>query len=342
MATLHGGVFDVPKAELAQLTEAQAGKFEWGRTFGAWLRSSEAEKARGQLGHDRIHHLGNGVDPARFAGGDRAGFRAAHGLPENAVVLACISRIDPQKDQPTLVEAFDRLAGGHPELHLMMAGPETAAAYVEKLNVRIAASPFSARIHKLGSLDPTGRQLADALAASDVFVLPSRHEPFGIVVLEAWCAGLPVVVSRVGGLQSLVTAGRTGAFFEAGEAEGLAGQLAELVADPGMRRAWGRRVARRRKPSIPGRKSRRAPRRSTNKRKSEWWNDAADERGHQIRGDIRVVCGAAPAAGHVVERESMVSAMSVGRPGFYDLDAHQQIHVDARFGGVVSRAYERL
>ena len=254
VATLHGGVFDVPAAELAQLTEAQEGKFEWGRAFGALLRSrrilheadavicvgaSEAEKAREQLGHDRIHHLGNGVDPARFAGGDGAAFRAARGLPAEATVFSCISRLDPQKDQITLVAAFDRLAAERADVHLMLAGPETAAAYVAQLKARIAASPHAARIHILGSLDPTGRELADALAASDVFVLPSRHEPFGIVVLEAWCAGRPVVVSRVGGLQSLVTDGRTGLFFKAGDADELAGRMRELAADPARRTSMG-------------------------------------------------------------------------------------------------------
>lgn len=254
IATLHGGVFDVPKAELAQLTEAQAGKFEWGRVFGALLRSrrilheadavicvgrSEAEKAREQLGHDRVHHLGNGVDPARFAGGDGAAFRARHGFPSEAVVLSCISRLDPQKDQLTLVEAFDALAGVHPELHLLVAGPATAAEYVKQLDARIAASPYAARIHKLGSIDPTGRDMADALAATDVFVLPSRHEPFGIVVLEAWCASRPVVVSRVGGLQHLVTEGQDGSFFTAGDAAELSSQLQPLIRDPNLRRTWG-------------------------------------------------------------------------------------------------------
>lgn len=254
IVTLHGGVFDVPTAELAQLTEAQAGKFEWGRVFGALLRSrrilheadavicvgrSEAERARAELGHDRIHHLGNGVDPARFADGDGPAFRAARGLPADAVVLSCISRLDPQKDQLTLVEAFDQLAATRPEVHLLLAGPETALNYVHQLTARIAASPFAHRIHKLGSLDPTTRELADALAATDVFVLPSRHEPFGIVVLEAWCAGRPVVVSRVGGLQHLVTPGVTGAFFAAGQAADLVAQLAPLVGDPALRHRWG-------------------------------------------------------------------------------------------------------
>lgn len=254
VVTLHGGVFDVPAVEMAQLTEAQAGKFEWGRAFGALLRSrrilheadavicvgaSEAEKAREQLGHDRVHHLGNGVNPDRFAGGDRAAWRARHGLPNDAVIFACISRLDPQKDQLTLVEAFDEVAANQPNAHLVMAGPATAATFVEKLEARIATSPHADRIHKLDSIDPSGRDLADALAGIDVFVLPSRHEPFGIVVLEAWSAGRPVIVSRVGGLQALVTEGKTGAFFTAGAAGELAGRMQELAVDEAMRTAWG-------------------------------------------------------------------------------------------------------
>ncbi len=255
VVTLHGGVFDVPAVEMAQLTEAQAGKFEWGRAFGALLRSrrilheadavicvgaSEAEKAREQLGHDRVHHLGNGVNPDRFAGGDRMAWRQQHGLPAGAVVFACISRLDPQKDQLTLVDAFDQVAALRPDVHLVLAGPATAAVYVEQLETRLAASPFAERIHKLDAIDPSGRDLADALAGIDVFVLPSRHEPFGIVVLEAWSAGRPVIVSRVGGLQALVAEGRTGAFFAAGEAEELAARMRELATDESKRTAWGR------------------------------------------------------------------------------------------------------
>ncbi|GAB5558380.1 MAG: hypothetical protein SynsKO_00270 [Synoicihabitans sp.] len=259
VVTLHGGIFDVPAAEVAQLTEAQSGKFEWGRAFGALLRSrrilheadavicvgaSEADKARAELGHDRVHRLGNGVDPDRFAGGDGAAFRSAHGLPADAVIFACISRLDPQKDQLTLVEAFDRIAGEIGNAHLVLAGPATAATYVAQLSQRIATSPHADRIHQLGSIDPAGRDLADALAGIDVFVLPSRHEPFGIVVLEAWSANRPVIVSRVGGLQTLVQENENGAFFPAGDSATLATQMRELGADADKRRAWGEAGAR--------------------------------------------------------------------------------------------------
>jgi len=254
VVTLHGGVFDVPAAELSQMMEAQTGKLEWGKIFGALFRSrrileeadavicvgrSEYDHATKSLNHDRIHHLGNGVDPDRFAKGDGTVFRSEHGIPPAAVVLACYSRFDPQKDQPTLVEAFDRLAGEFPALYLVLAGPQTVPAYVRALDERIAASPFRERIRRLGALPFLGDALANAYHGCDVFVLPSRHEPFGIVVLEAWCAGTPVAVSRVGGLQHLVNDGADGVFFAPGDAADCAARLRTLVADARLRRALG-------------------------------------------------------------------------------------------------------
>jgi glycosyltransferase involved in cell wall biosynthesis len=254
VVTLHGGVFDVPAAEFAQLVEAQAGKFEWGRLAGALLGSrrvledadavicvgrTEAEKARAALPHDRIHHLGNGVDCDFFSRGDRAAFRAAHGLPAGATVVLCVSRLDPQKDQLTLLAAFEALAPRHPDLHLVLAGPATAADYVAVLDARIAAGPCAGRVRRLGSLAPGSAELAGAFQAADVFALASRHEPFGIVVLEAWSAGLPVVVSEVGGLVDLVEPGRTGLRFPVGDAAACAAALGTVLADPARARGWG-------------------------------------------------------------------------------------------------------
>ena len=254
VVTLHGGVFDVPAAELDQMMEAQSGKLEWGKVFGALFRSrrileeadavicvgrSEYDHAVKSLSHDRVHHLGNGVDPGRFAKGDGAVFRREHGIPDEAVVLACYSRFDPQKDQGTLIEAFDLLAREYPSLYLVLAGPQTVPAFVQGLDARIAASPYRERIRRLGALPFLGDALANAYRGCDVFVLPSRHEPFGIVVLEAWCAGTPVAVSRVGGLQHLVGEGTDGVFFTPGDAADCAARLRALVADGAQRRRLG-------------------------------------------------------------------------------------------------------
>lgn len=247
--TLHGGIFDVPSEEFAQLIENQAGKVEWGRLAGALLGSrrvlldadavicvgrGEAEKARASLGHDRVYHLPNGVDCARFARGDGGAFRAAHAIPADARVILCVSRIDPQKDQMLLVEAFDRLAASDAKLHLVLAGPATAPEYLAALNRRIAASPHAGRVRMLGSLAPGGAELPNAFHAADVFALASRHEPFGIVALEAWSAGLPIVAAGVGGLRDLITPGETGLLFQGGDAADGANAIGRMLADSGL------------------------------------------------------------------------------------------------------------
>jgi glycosyltransferase involved in cell wall biosynthesis len=244
VVTLHGGIFDVPKAELASLTEAQEGKFEWGKFAGALLGSRrvlddagavicvgrvEAEKARKALPHDRVHHIGNGVDCAFFSQGDGAGFRAKHGLPASARVMLCVSRFDPQKDQLAVVEAFDAQAARHPDLHLVLAGPATLADYVAKIDARIAASPHASRVRRLASLAPGSEELAGAFQAAEVFMIASRHEPFGIVALEAWSAGVCVVASTAGGLADLVRDGETGFSFAPGDAAGAAAALGRAL-----------------------------------------------------------------------------------------------------------------
>ena len=261
VVTLHGGVFDVPAAEMASLVEHQEGKFEWGKVAGMLLGSRrvledagavicvggmEAEKARAALSHDRIHHIGNGVDAGAFAGGDRMRFRAELGLPAEARVVLCVSRYDPQKDQMCVVEAVHALAASHPDLHLVLAGPATAPEYVARIDGRIAEGGAAARIRRLDALAPGSQRLKDAFAAADIFMIASRHEPFGIVVLEAWSAGLPVVASSAGGLAELVREGVIGFSFAPGDVAGATAALARALDAPetalACAEAGGRRV----------------------------------------------------------------------------------------------------
>lgn len=255
VVSLHGGVFDVPAAELESMQEPIRGHCEWGRVFGAMFGSrrllddadhvicvgqGEAEKARRALGHDRISYLPNGVDTARFASGDRAGFRARHGLPEDAFVVLNAGRIAAQKNQLLLVEAFARVRAVRPDAVLVLMGPETDADHGAQ--VRAAAAKLGSSVRLLGGVRNDDPDLVSAFHAADLFVLPSRHEPFGIVVLEAWSAGLPVLTSQVGGLRTLVREGETGWFFDLTAAEPaheLAARILALADHPELLRTVG-------------------------------------------------------------------------------------------------------
>jgi glycosyltransferase involved in cell wall biosynthesis len=86
-------------------------------------------------------------------------------------------------------------------------------------------------VRLVGPLPPESAALADAYAAADVFVLPSIHEPFGIVVLEAWSASRPVVASRVGGLVDLIEDGRNGLLVDPHDPRSLADAVVRLLGD---------------------------------------------------------------------------------------------------------------
>ena len=257
VVSLHGGVFDVPAAELGTMLKPIENKTEWGKPFGALFGSrrvlddadflicvgqSEMEKARQQLTHDRIAYLPNGVDCAKFAAGDGAAFRAKHQISADAFLALNISRIDAQKNQMLALEAFARLRAQRANAFLMIIGPETQPDYARKLRDFILANNLGDRVKILPGMRNDNPALIQAFHACDVFVLPSMHEPFGIVVLEAWSSGKPVIVSRVGGLQALVRDGETGFFIDpnsVGAATELAAKLNRLAAEPELKRRIG-------------------------------------------------------------------------------------------------------
>lgn len=264
VVSLHGGVFDVPAAEREQMLKPIANKPEWGKVFGALFGSrrilddadqiicvgkSEMEKAKGELCHDRIAYLPNGVDCAKFVTGDGAAFRRQHYIPANAFLVLNISRIDAQKNQLLLLEAFARFRTQQPEAVLVLIGPETQPDYAAKLREFIGANNLAPHVRLLPGLRNDHSDLVNAYHACDVFVLPSMHEPFGIVVLEAWSAGRPVIVNRVGGLKALVRHGENGLFINTaseGTPTDLVAQLQLLSTTPSLRNelaAAGRKEA---------------------------------------------------------------------------------------------------
>jgi glycosyltransferase involved in cell wall biosynthesis len=261
VATLHGNVFDVPAAEAASIVEAQEGHFEWGKPFGALFRSrhllndadavlcvgySEYEKAKSVLGHERVYHLPNGVTPESFSNGDHAAGRSHLGWPDDAIAFGCLSRIDPQKNQLLLVEAFAALVSRNPtrDFRLLLGGPVTAPEYHAQILQLIEHHGLQQKVTIHPAVVAESELHRNLLSALDCFVLPSRHEPFGIVVLEAWASGIPVIVSHVGGLIKLVTHGQDGLQFPSGDAEALTQAMTGIAAEPELRKAFAAAGAR--------------------------------------------------------------------------------------------------
>lgn len=247
--TLHGGFFDVPKGEMAQMLKPIDQRIEWGKPFGALLGSrkvmsdaaaiiavgeNEARAAREKLPDQRVEFLPNGVDSAAFAEGDGAAFRARFDIPAERRVILHTSRIDYQKNQLALAEALPAILARQPDAHLVFLGPVTIASYRDKLSALIDSLGIGNHVTLIPGLPPDDPDLKGAFHAADVFCLPSLHEPFGIVILEAWAAGLPVVAARVGGIPSFTVDGRDVLHVDPEQPADIAAAINRICDDPAL------------------------------------------------------------------------------------------------------------
>jgi glycosyltransferase involved in cell wall biosynthesis len=155
--------------------------------------------------------------PARALPGAAAGF--------GRYVLA-VGTVEPRKDYPGLVRAFDALAPGRPDLGLVIAGRDGWGA--QELDEAVASSPHRSRIARVGYMDDA--ELAAALDNAAVLAYPSRYEGFGLPPLQAMQRGVPVVATAAGALPEVL--GDAALMVQPGDHAALAEAIGRLLDDP--------------------------------------------------------------------------------------------------------------
>lgn len=190
---------------------------------------------------DRIFLVPYTVDNARFieAGeavrGDRAAMRAKLCMDPDLPAIIYASKFDRRKRPDDLLAAYAKLRGEGVAAQLALVG---TGALEAQLKARVAEQAIPDVVFP-GFVNQA--ELPAVYAASDVFVLPSVNEPWGLVVNEAMCAGLPIVLSEeIGCADDLVQDGVNGATFTGGDVGGLAAALRPILTDPELRAAQGR------------------------------------------------------------------------------------------------------
>jgi glycosyltransferase involved in cell wall biosynthesis len=221
------------------------------RIFGALAALVDGVLAIGRLnrqywidqGFDpgKVYSMPYAVDNARFRAGaeaaaaNRAAFLASIGLPADRPRILFSGKLTPIKAPDVLLEAFARLRQPQASLCLVGDGPLRG-----QLEARVRELGLGAKVCFAGFRNQ--RELPAFYDAADVFVLPSRQEPWGLVVNEAMNAGRAIIVSdKVGSGPDLVHPGENGAIVPTGDADALAAALADVLASPARSEALGRR-----------------------------------------------------------------------------------------------------
>lgn len=179
----------------------------------------------------------HGVDTRVFhPAPNRAALRDQLNLPRDAIILGCFGRIRAQKGVDLLVTAACTLMPSRPHLRVIFTGRVTddnRAFHAAQL-ARLTAAGVADRVQFLGELP--WAEVVRHYQALDLFVAPARWEGFGLTPLEAMSCGVPVVASRVGAFDSVLTT-ETGTLVPPDDAAALTQALADWVDDPARRTA---------------------------------------------------------------------------------------------------------
>lgn len=190
------------------------------------------------LPDDRVHVAAPGVDRAPLADGTPAGGR-----------LLCVAAVTPRKAQDLLMDALDTIAD-LPWTCVCVGALDRAPDFAAALTERAAGA---GRVTFVGAR--TGAELDAAYAAADLLVLPSRAEPYGMVVTEALARGIPALASAVDGVPEALGVAPDGSvpgvLVPPGDAGALAMAIRRWLTDAGWR-AWLRASARGRRDNLRG------------------------------------------------------------------------------------------
>jgi glycosyltransferase involved in cell wall biosynthesis len=181
---------------------------------------------------DRIILQGLGVDPGECTGGDRTKMRRQWQVDEDEIVIGHLANNSEEKGSADLLRAAQGLWLRGRRCRVVLAGAEMP-------NFRRFWRSFrpAGPVVRLGPLEEA--QKRDFFAGLDLFALPSRSDSFGLVLLEAWANGVPVVAYRAGGIADVVHHETDGLLAACGDVEALAGALDRLLTDPDLRARLG-------------------------------------------------------------------------------------------------------
>jgi colanic acid/amylovoran biosynthesis glycosyltransferase len=220
--TLHGAEIlrDVAKWRLDEKVARAA--------FGvsvSWYGRAQAMLVSPPSAWGRLHVVRCGIDATQYT-------PTHHGGQRSSVLF--VGRLDPVKGLPVLLDAFAQVLRDRPSAVLTLVGDGPGREAAEQ---QVKALAIDHAVHFAGYC--TAAEVADHLAAADVFVLPSFFEGIPVSLMEAMAAQVPVVASQLPGIAELVEHGEHGYLVPAGHTEQLAERITALLSQPALRQRMG-------------------------------------------------------------------------------------------------------
>jgi glycosyltransferase involved in cell wall biosynthesis len=177
---------------------------------------------------DKTVFIHNGVHLEELDFGDR---QSANGREP---YVLCVAAHNEKKGLDVLLRAFARVGSAERQLKLVLVGDGPLRKQLEDL---AGTLQLNGQVNFVGSRER--REVAEFLHGCELFVLPSRSEPFGIAIIEAMACGKPVVATRTGGIPEIIEHGQDGLLVNPDDSAELADGMERLLNDPKLQRALG-------------------------------------------------------------------------------------------------------
>jgi len=181
----------------------------------------------------KLHLVYNAVDVHRFEQlPEKTAVRRELELAEHDIIVTTVASLTPQKGHEYLLQAVKEIVMRHRNIKFVFVG---AGGLRTALETRVRTLGIEPWVRFLGKRT----DVPEILGASDMFVLPSLWEGFGLVLVEAGLARLPVVASRIDGIGEIVWAGRNGLLVPPKDVSALVEACLKLIEDPQLREQMG-------------------------------------------------------------------------------------------------------
>lgn len=176
-----------------------------------------------EIAKNRLHLINNGIEIDRFLDNHD---KASIPVEKGDLVITCIAELHERKGHKYLIQAFQKLQQTIPRLHLVLVGRGPSEKDLKEQFRNVT------NLHFLGWRE----DIPQILKASDLFVLPSLREAFGLVVVEAMASGVVVVATDNGGIKDIIENGKSGLLVPPGNTERLVEAISTLLKNPDQKR----------------------------------------------------------------------------------------------------------